>query len=174
MCCLMRGLLCRTRLGLAGLGSAMRALSHGEVDNPLGGQGSARLRGAGDTAAERAGKHVDELAIFGADEGVRLPRYTCDPTSHDAAASSAPCSHGRSPAIASQVSASCRRLSTTVPVLILINNSSSLDSGVDIAHPAKPACMLLASFVLILGLVAGLVAFEYSLLVEPLQWIARE
>ena len=56
-----------------------------------------------------------------------------------------------------------------------INNSSSLDSGgVDIVHPAKPACMLLASFVLILGLVAGLVAFEYSLLVEPLQWIARE
>ena len=33
-----------------------------------------------------------------------------------------------------------------------INNSSSLDSGgVDIVHPAKPACMLLASFVLILG-----------------------
>ena len=80
----MRGLLCRTRLGLAGLGSAMRALSHGEVDNPLGGQGSARLRGAGDTAAERAGKHVDELAIFCAVEGARLPRCTCDPTSHDA------------------------------------------------------------------------------------------
>ena len=55
-----------------------------------------------------------------------------------------------------------------------INNSSGLDSGVDVVHPAKPACKLLASFVLILGLVAGLVAFEYSLLVEPLQWIARE
>ena len=67
-----------------GLGFAMRALSHGEVDNPLGGQGSARLRGAGDTAAERAGKHVDELAIFCAVEGARLPRCTCDPTSHDA------------------------------------------------------------------------------------------
>ena len=34
--------------------------------------------------------------------------------------------------------------------------------------------MLLASFVLILGLAAGLVAFEYYLLVEPLQWIAQE
>jgi hypothetical protein len=34
--------------------------------------------------------------------------------------------------------------------------------------------MRLASFVFILGLVAGLVAFEYYLLVEPLHWIARE
>ena len=55
-----------------------------------------------------------------------------------------------------------------------INNSSGLDSGVDVVHPAKPACKLLASFVLILGLVAGLVAFEYYLLVEPLHWIVRE
>ena len=55
-----------------------------------------------------------------------------------------------------------------------INNSSGLDSGVDVVHPAKPACMLLGSFVFILGLVAGLVAFEYYLLVEPLHWIVRE